>query len=134
MRADVNNSESLGFNKYIKVTIIGVLSGTATIIALFVVAAFVMDKLNVPLTLIPVVSTIAGALGSFVASFVVCKIIRKKGMLIGFLCGLVLCLIIFIAGNIFSEISLGIGALSKIFAIIIASVIGGVLGVNSKRK
>ena len=74
------------------------------------------------------------AAGGFAGGYGAARAFRKKGLLIGVAVGVILALILTIAGVIFTQQAPAMQSLSK-FAILIASaMIGGILGVNAKQK
>lgn len=117
---------------YLKPILMGTIFGIILISVLFLIFALMVSKLNMPVPSISIIVTICGGLGSFVSGFVSSKIFKKKGILIGILSGLILSLLILILSIVFSGNILGGESISKYIVILISSILGGVLGVNSK--
>lgn len=134
MPDDKVNMNIDGVQKYFKIIITSIIIGTLAVVSVFLLSAFLLSQFNIPASLVPLISTLAGIIGSFTASFVAAKILRKNGMLIGLFCGLMICIFIFIAGMAFFELSLGMIVFTKFIAIIIAAIIGGIFGVNRKKN
>lgn len=74
------------------------------------------------------------ALGSFIGGYISARIYKSAGIIIGVFTGLIIFLIVFLAGinSIYSGVSLF--TLFKFLVIIVFSVIGAIMGVNKKEK
>ena len=129
-----NQKEKTVFNKTMRSLLIGTASGVVSCIVLLFSFASVMVLRDIPQTIVAVFSVVAVALGSLIGAFVAAKMMKQNGMLIGICCGLILYGIIILANLSIGSVSMGMPALLKLALIAIASAIGGVMGVNSKKK
>lgn len=119
---------------FVKPVALGLIFGAVTIFALLFAGSAVMKHSNVPQTIIPIIAIISVAAGSFVAGFCASKISKQRGLLTGLVCGVAISLIILLAGLAVLKDSIGGLALTKFAASISASAIGGIVGVNTKRR
>ena len=94
----------------------------------------VMTFRDVPQPAITLIATLAFVLGGLVAGFVSASFAREKGMLIGICCGICLFLILMTASFVFDDAGFGMAAVSKLAAVLFASALGGVIGVNRRKK
>ena len=69
-------------------------------------------------------------LGSFVGGFISGKFSKSKGWFSGLLCGGILFFIFFICGLIVTHSSLTIITITRGIGIILASTIGGIIGIS----
>lgn len=134
MQDEKNKFRLNDMQRYIKIMVVSIAIGTIAVVGVFLIFALLFSKFNIPLSLVPIISTIAGVVGSFTASFIAGKILQKKGILVGLFCGSIICLFIFIAGLAFFELTIGFIVVTKFIAIIMGAIIGSVFGVNSKGK
>ncbi len=72
--------------------------------------------------------------GCFSAAYIAGKRRRHKGILIGLVCGGIVFLLILLLGIIFVRSFSSGGIVAKMLIIIVCSVAGGIVGVNSPRR
>lgn len=101
---------------------------------LLLLMASVVTVQNIPHNLFPFMSIIVVTLSSFLSSLMLAKLTKEKGLFNGLILGVVLAITIYIVGLILNGIDVGMVMYIKTVAIILASCLGGVLGVNLKRK
>ncbi len=118
----------------VKPVAFGLVFGAVTIFAFLFAFSAVMKHSNIPQTIVPIMAIVSVCAGSFVAGFCASKISKQRGLLTGLICGAVISLIILLAGLAVLKDSIGGLALTKFAASIAASAIGGVVGVNTKRR
>ncbi len=81
-----------------------------------------------------VMSSVALCAGCFGASFTAAKKRRRNGLKTGLLCGAIIFGVTFLGGIIFvRSFSVG-GFFTKILIILICSILGGIIGVNSPQR
>lgn len=81
-----------------------------------------------------VMSSVALCAGCFGASFTAAKKRRRNGLKTGLLCGVIIFGVTFLGGIIFvRSFSVG-GFFTKILIILICSILGGIIGVNSPQR
>ncbi len=135
MKSIIYNNNLKNNSIYIKGILFGVIICMAVIILLLMLGAFVITQLgNVPTDAINIIVTAINGIGVFCGSFVALRIIKSKGLIFGTAVGLVLFILIFIAGLISSTETLSINTLIKLIVSVICGGIGGILGVNKKAK
>lgn len=115
-------------------TAVSLLIGIAATLLCLVVFSFVMTKLDAPDGIVSAMSSIALCVGSYFAGFVLSKRRRKNGLLTGIFCGIGIFIVTFLLGLLFAQITPSLGIFSKLLMVLVCSAIGGVVGVNSKRK
>ncbi len=108
--------------------------GILIILVCLLIFSFVMTKIDIPEQLVSVMTTIALCFGSYWGGYVASKNRGKNGILIGSLTGLIIFVVIFIAGVILVKSSITLGFITKLIITVICAAIGGIIGVNSKIK
>lgn len=103
-------------------------------ILIFMMAA-VLAVGDIPATLISPATVAVLAFGGFCGGFCGAKLSGEKGLLCGAFSGIIFFLIVLICGGIAGNAAFGTGMFIKTAMIIIASSLGGIIGVNYiKRK
>ena len=103
---------------------------TAALLLLF---SFVLSRWELPFSLLNPLVTAALVLGGGSAGFSVARMLRENGLLLGGLCGAVLFLLLAMA-SAWSQSAFGMPALIKLVICTVSGAIGGVLGVNLRKK
>ncbi len=120
--------------KYGKPVAVSCLSGAAIATAILLVFSLVMSVRDVPAVLINPLACAAISVGSFFAGFICARLLRQRGMLLGALCGLLLFgLLLFTSLTLTGE-AFGWIVLIKLVIVMTSAMIGGVLGVNTRRR
>ena len=110
---------------------VGLLS--ASVLIFLMAAALTVG--DVPAMLISPVTVFFLAFGSFCGGFASAKICGEKGFFCGAISGALFFLIAWICGAVFENSGFGISAVIKSLMMVIASSLGGIIGVNYiKRK
>lgn len=91
-------------------------------------------KIDVSDGIFSVMAQLSLCAGCFAAAYTVSKQKRKKGLIIGLYCGAMVFIGVFLLGIIFSRSFSAGGFFIKLITIFSCSAIGGVLGVNSKKR
>ena len=112
---------------------IGTATALAIVVALTALFAFIMSLVNIPGVILTGIVMLLLILTGFVSGYLSSKSIRKNGLKVGLSCGLLISLLLLLLPIILYD-SLGWPCLSKILVVTASSCIGGVLGVNSRRK
>ncbi len=107
-------------------TVLGIVFLFITVLAVSGFAFFFVSDFR----LLKIISLLPLFTGAFSAGFIFGKYRRRKGMLSGIICGLLLYIIISAVGIAFSGSPAHI---SKLFLLTVSGAIGGITGVNSKR-
>lgn len=108
--------------------------GIICCILILLLCSVMLSVQDIPQGLIDPMAIAAAVIGSFIAGFCGAKIRREMGLLIGLCCGITIFLFIVLAGFAISDNSFGPLALIKLAMVLFSSMLGGVLGVNSKNK
>ena len=112
----------------------GVLAGETVTVLLLLLFALVMTLAGLPLAAADWLSAIAFSFGAFASGFFASMIVKQKGLLIGLICGVILTVIMFLIGTVFSKIDTSLFLLLKAAGSILFGIIGGILGVNRKQR
>ena len=100
-------------------------------IIIFAVTATNIDISDEGLTVMSIISMINGA---FAGGFVSAKVLKEKGLIIGAINGLLFFFIMTLISFIVSREPMSSISLIKILSFTIASMLGGIFGVNIKHK
>jgi len=131
---NIKYSKNSKTSKYIKSSLISIAFGELATIMALMLFSFAMAKIDVSVGGTNAIIIIAAALGGIVAGYLNGNLLKHKGIISGGVCGVVMCFILLIIKMIFlTPIPTGLTVL-KLLAILIASAIGGIMGVNKKPK
>ncbi len=120
--------------RYGKPVAVSCLSGAIVSTAILLVLSLVMSVRDVPAVLINPLACAAIAVGSFFAGFLCAKQLRQRGMLFGALCGIIMFgLLLFTSLTLTGE-AFGWIVLIKLVIVLTSAMIGGILGVNTRRR
>ena len=122
------------FRCWLRPVLVGVAVGLIGCIGLLMLMALVVQSVDVPRAAILPLAIAAAALGAFAAGLTAAAVARQKGLLLGAVCGLVLFLLILLAGVAqYAGVSGGNAAI-KFAVLLLCGSIGGVLGVNLRKR
>lgn len=128
------NAEQKHKSDVIRTVVTAVLAGIGALSVCLFVFGEIAVKIDLPDGIMSVMAQISLAAGCFAAAYTVSKQRRRNGLLSGLCCGAVVFAVIFLLGIIFAgSFSLG-GFISKILAVLSCSALGGIIGVNSKKR
>ncbi|MBQ6877744.1 MAG: TIGR04086 family membrane protein [Oscillospiraceae bacterium] len=122
------------FKKFILSTVFGTGIGILSSAILIFLMAAALTVGNIPVLLISPITVIFLAFGGFFAGFSSAKLSGEKGLLCGFVSGILFFAVAWICGAVFEKAGFGTSAAIKALMIIISGSLGGILGVNYKRK
>lgn len=111
-----------------------VLVGAVCCALVLLLMAALMAAVNVPQFAVDPMASFALMAGGFAAGFSCAKIMREKGLVYGAICGVLLSLLVVLAGLAINDRGFGIPALFKVAFTLFSSMLGGVLGVNARRR
>jgi len=106
--------------------------GVVTTIVCLMLFAFVMTGIDVSEGTISTFGSASVCVGSYFFSFLVGKKRRKDGILVGIICGTISFCILVALNLILLRNPFTSAFFSKLSTIMICSIIGGIIGVNSK--
>jgi putative membrane protein (TIGR04086 family) len=108
--------------------------GAVTTMVCLMLFAFVMTGIDVSEGAISTFGSVSVCAGSYFFSFLVGKKRRKDGILVGSVCGAISFGILIVLNLIFLRNPFTSAFFSKLSMIMICSIIGGIIGVNSKTR
>lgn len=119
------------YNLYAKPLLFGSMSSIiVSSLLLFLTALLISKGGNIPYEFMEILMIFISTLGSFVGGLISGKFSKSNGWLSGLLCGGILFFIFFICGLIVTHSSLTIITLTRGISIILASTIGGIIGIS----
>ena len=122
------------FRCWLRPALVGVSVGIIGCVGLLMLMAMVVQSADVPRAAILPLAIAAAAIGAFLAGLTAAAMAGQKGLLMGAACGLALWLLILLAGVArYTGVS-GTSALIKLAALVLCGGIGGVLGVNMRKR
>ena len=101
-----------------------------TLLFFLCIAALGITRIDTPEYVLIPITTILLTASSFLDSFLLGKIFREKGIVIGFIVGLIFCLLIILLSIHYNTLAFSEIFITKISAVLLAGVCGGILGVN----
>ena len=122
------------FDTYKGNALLSLLSGIAVTIVCLLLFAFAMTGMDMSDGLISSLASISVCIGSYFFSYLVAKKQRKNGILIGLFCGGAAFLLLMLFNLIFVRVPFSEIFFPKLSMLVICSVIGGIIGVNSTIK
>ena len=104
-----------------------------TVVLLFAFSVWITFQ-DTPQGLVNPLSIFALSAGAFITGLVCTRITRRAGLMYGAVCGLCLSLLVVIAGLVTGSGGVGIPGLFRVVFVMLCTMIGGVLGVNMRKK
>lgn len=126
-KSNIKNSRAVGM-------VSSLACGVAITALCLLLFSFIMTKFDASDGIVSAMSSIALCVGSYTASFLAASRQRKNGLLTGILCGVVVFVLTFLIGVVFMKVSLSMGVFSKLVMLLVCGAIGGIIGVNSKKR
>lgn len=110
--------------------------GAGVLLSFLILCAFaaLMSVRDLPHSAVVPMSILAVAAGTILSGYCCARILREKGLLWGLCCGTVIYLLAFFCELMLLGQPIGALALYKFIIYAASGMIGGVLGVNKKRK
>lgn len=118
----------------IKNLLISLVVSIAVVFVVLALSSIILLKTNMNDALVNVLNLISFSIGAFTGGLTISKLFKEKGLVYGLINGLVLFSISFIISLIINFSAPSLFSLIKLIAISISSLIGGVIGVNTKKK
>jgi len=126
--------EQVGIQQYVRPVAFSVLAGAVACMIVLLIFSFVLSTQNIPQSLVDPMATVSICVGAFVSGLVCGKIIHRKGLVCGLVCGIALSFVLLLASLGISDGGFGIPALFKIVFILLFAMLGGVLGINTRKR
>ncbi len=120
--------------RFLRPVTYGVGVGAVVCFLLLSLMATLVTFRDCPQGVVSVLATISFVGGGLAAGFLCAVLSREKGLLLGLLCGGCLFLMLLAASMLANGPGFGAEGVSKLAAVLLASAIGGVVGVNKKKK
>lgn len=132
MRA--RNEDTAMVKKFVRPILVGVCVGALSCLVILLVMAAIMAAVDVPKVAVTPLAIAAGAFGACISGFVGARIAKEKGLLFGAACGLLLFAIVLLAGFAVLKDIRGANILIKLAVMVICGAIGGIIGVNTRKR
>ena len=132
MKAKSHNEDSAILKRIARPIVIGACVGAIS--CLLVLLAAVMAAQNIPKAAVTPMAIVAAAFGSFIGGIVSARISGEKGLLYGAGAGLLLYVVVIIAGFAVLQDVWGTTILVKLAVMVASGAVGGIIGVNMKRR
>lgn len=126
--------ESVMVKKLLRPVCIGACVGAVCCLLLLLLMSAVMAATDVPKSVVTPMAVVAAAAGAFIGGITAARIAKEKGLLIGAACGLLLFLVVLIAGFAVLKDIRGTYVLVKLLVLIGCGAVGGILGVNLRKR
>lgn len=120
--------------RFLRPVIIGAVVGALCCTLLLAVMAAIVASQDIPKAAITPMAIVAAAAGAFFGGFAAARIAKEKGLLIGGACGLLLFILVALAGFAFLKEIRGAYILVKLAVMLVLAALGGVIGVNLRKR
>ena len=134
MKAKSRNEDSALVKKIVRPIVIGACAGAIACLLMLLVMAAGMAAQNIPKAAVTPMAMVAAAFGSFIAGIVSAKISGERGLLYGAGAALLLYVVVIIAGFAVLQDVRGATMLIKLAVMVGSGAVGGIIGVNFKRR
>ncbi len=102
----------------------------STLTLFMCITAFVIYHINFTYDTLYPVTTIILCLSAFIDGFIISKIVKENGLILGVLAGAVICIIVIITSVYMGNFQITENLLTKIIATILSGALAGIIGVN----
>ena len=120
--------------RVLRPVVIGTVIGAGGCLLILLLMAAVMASSDIPKAAVTPMAVAAAAIGAFISGIVAARISREKGLMLGAVCGLLLYLLVMLAGCAVLREIRGAYAVVKLAVMIGCAALGGVLGVNMGKR
>ncbi len=134
MSAKGQITETSGAGRMLRPVAVSVAVGALVSVAILLLLSLVLSSRSVPQSMVDPMAILAMCTGAFVSGTICAKIIHKNGLMCGLICGVVFSVLILACSLAVPDSSLGLGALIKTMFMLLSAMLGGVLGVNTKKR
>lgn len=120
--------------QWVRPLLVGLCVGVLCCTLLLLLAALAIQSVEIPRAAVTPLATVAAGIGAFAGGLAAALAAGRRGLVMGALCGILLFVIVLLAGLARATgIDPGYAAI-KLAVLTVAGAIGGVLGVNRKRR
>lgn len=130
----MRNSDNKNLASILKGTIKGFTLAVIIFFVLIAMFAIIISKTDVSDTIVEILTLLALGVASFFCAFINQKKTKQRGIVIGAISSAEIFIIIFIVGLFGSNGVFTLLMLKKLLAVLFASILGGILSANSKKK
>jgi putative membrane protein (TIGR04086 family) len=134
MATRTQTAENQGAIRAVKPVAVSVLVGAAVSALLLLGMAYILSSRTVPQFAVDPMASVSLAGGGLASGLCCARIMRRKGLLYGAVCGALLTVIVLIVGLILDDGGFGVPTLFKALVLLLPAMLGGVLGVNARRR
>ena len=132
-RKKKTNEEEFDFAEVMKATLLSSIVSILLVGIILLLLSLLMSFYDVPQVVLSISILFLTVLLGFFCGYLCAKRVRKKGIFVGVICGIVLSvMILFVDLCAYGDFTVSV--FTKLPVILVASSIGGVIGVNRKRK
>lgn len=114
--------------------IMGILAALIASLILLAIFSVLLSTLDIPTVSVQVFACISIGAGALTGGFFSARILRNKGLLSGAATGLLFYAVLLIAGAAMGQADIQALTLLKVLLAVVFGAIGGIMGVNSKRR
>ena len=118
---------------FLRVFLVSLLIASAVLFGLTAVFSLVLSAAALPLAVSDLMAVFVLILAGFSGGYPAARSIRKNGLQIGSICGAALSVLLFLLSGVIFD-TVGWQFITKMLIVTASSAIGGVLGVNSRKK
>ena len=129
----VGAGEQSGLRRMTRPVLTSLAVGVIVCASTLLLFSLVLSARHIPHALINPMAVFAISVGALASGFCCAKLMRQGGLAYGALCGAMFCLVIMIASFGISDDGFGLSALFKVVFMMLSAMLGGVLGVNTRR-
>lgn len=134
MPQKVQVTENAGAGRILRPIAVSVVLGAVVSVAILLLFSLVVSSGSIPQSAIDPMAILAVGAGAFSAGMFCAKIVGRGGLSRGFLCGALFSVILLICSLAVPDNGLGAGAVLKTALMMISAMLGGVVGVNMRRR
>ena len=124
----------IGDRRFLKALIYGLIAAVGVCAVVLFIAAIIMSSKDMSQSFVTIAADFAVVFSSFSGGLVTSRILKKRGLFSGAFTGLIYYILLILAGLAFFGSKITIAALTKLVMMILASSLGGIVGVNAFRK
>ncbi len=110
------------------------LIGVLVVFLVLILFSLVIQKFTVPDEVITFMSAIAISAGAFFGGFVCAYKKRRNGFITGVFTGVIIYALVLFFGALIASSAISFGLFSKLLIVLVFSAVGGIIGVNVKKK
>ena len=118
------------WQKYVISTIAYIVLCISTLIFILCIGAFMITRIDTPDYVLIPITTIMLTVAAFIDSFLLGKIYKENGLVTGMTVGVLFCCIIIVIALHYNTFAITNLLISKIAAVLLAGILGGITGVN----